>query len=277
MPKRGYEDRDYGPTSPSNTLEADSNEQTTSVDDTVMRPIVRMIVTRESRNLKTRKEHVSMALKEHGKGASLRTKEPLIDAELRDIFGLSVLFEKSSLEINSNLDHRSRFLLQKLLHSDSDGYPPSIVRNRLSNLYFLPQSKKSEGTLDSLAYVHGGLTMMVICTIIVSEGNIQESTLLQTLAEFGVPSNLGLSVPNCNINVQGILHDLVRKDYLRQENVEGSDKSSINIHYGLGNKTVQCFSPVMLQEIIKSIFGMGDEWSQKIEISLKRCFSEFAT
>lgn len=229
-----------------------------------------MIITRESRLLKTRKDHISTILKEHGLKSGTKLSESRTDADLRDIFGLTVQFEKTNMEANSNLNEESRNLVKELLQPGND--KDLTVRDQLLPTFFLPSDLAPDGSLDNLLLISGGLLLLIVCIIVVSEDNIPETSLLRELSKFGVPQNHNLLVPSLNCDILTILRELVKKEYLRKTALENQDHHAKETYYGIGSRTTRTFDMQELKNVLSTILGSHDKWSSKIDVCLGRCF-----
>lgn len=243
------------------------HRQATSEDISIS--LVRMIITRESRLLKTRKDHISSILKEHGLKSGTKLSESRTDADLRDIFGLTVQFEKTNMEVNSNLDEESRDLIRDLLLPGND--EDLTVRDQLLPTFFLPSDMALDGSLDNLLLISGGLLLLIVCIIVVSEDNIPETSLLRELSKFGIAQNQNLLVPSLNCDIVTLLQELVKKEYLRKTALEYQEHHANESYYGIGSRITRTFDIQELKGVLSTILGSHDNWSSKIDVCLGRC------
>lgn len=232
--------------------------------------LVRMIITRESRLLKTRKDHINTILKEHGLKSGTKLSDSRTAADMRDIFGLTVQFEKTNMEASSSLVQESRDLIKDLLRPGND--KSLTVKNQLLPAFFLPSDLALDGCLDNLLLISGGLLLLIVCIIVVSEDNIPETSLLRELHKFGIARNQNLLVPNLNCDILTILQEFVKKEYLRKSALEDQDHHTNENYYGIGSRTLQTFGLQELKDVLSKMLGSHEDWSSKIDVCLGRCF-----
>lgn len=268
MPKRLRDEADYQP--PSADLDFTNSFTKPFPSEDVTVALVRMVITRESRNLKTRKDHIGSILKDNAMRTNLRFKGSHADHDLRNIFGISAQFDRPVVDVGSCLPHDSRTLLQRLLKSD-DGPSINVKDQLLSSLLHCPD-RGYAGTLDPLLLAFGGVLMLTLCILVINEGKISETALLQHLARFGVPSSPNLKIPNFNIDLHTFIQDLVKRDFVVKRDMDSIDSHAKESYYELGLRLGRDFSTEEFKSVFEAVMGERETWSQKIDVCLERCF-----
>lgn len=277
MAKRAHSDVEY---SDEDRDQQSENGQAVSSDNetpryNVVPSLVRMILTRHSRNQKVRREHFTPVLHQHGLKGAIKPWIAAVDAELRSYFGLKLdTSSGSDMCVVSCLHPDSRRVLKKLL--DSDPSPNGSGRSLTDSQFLLPRNRRGLGMLNTAEMLQGGLAMLVICLIVVNENRIRESDLVETLAEFGLSENLNTPVANLNKSSQDVLQELTKREYLLKQTSRASDgNNQPTIDYKLGKRTIKEFNPEELLGVIVEIMGEDDDTSQKSIGTLERCFPGF--
>lgn len=268
MPKRLRDEADYQPPSVDLDFETSFAQRIPSEDVTIA--LVRMLITRESRNLKTRKDHIGSILKDNGMKSNLKLKDSYADHELRNVFGISAQFDRPVVDVDSCLPQDSRNLLQKLLRSD-DRTSRNVRDQLLSSLLLFPHQGYA-GRLDSFLLASGGVLLLILCILVINEGKISETVLLQHLARFGVPSSPNLLIPNFNIDLHTFIQDLVKRDFLVKCDIDSIDSHARESYYELGLRLGRDFSTEELKSVLETVLGEREKWSQKIDVCFERCF-----
>uniref|UniRef100_A0A0L0P032 MAGE domain-containing protein n=1 Tax=Candidozyma auris TaxID=498019 RepID=A0A0L0P032_CANAR len=270
MPKRSFEEYDEPYLSLENEEEAEMSSRI-SLDREVKSQIIRMIITRETRNLKVRKEHLNAIVKENRLKITKSPNLSDIGVEMSDIFAIEARLVGSHVEVKSCLESSSKTLLKDLIISSDHS---TTVKDRTSGLFLLPANSKLDGSIDDYLLVWGGVTLLILALIAVNEGHIEETFLLEQLASFGISSNKSMTVANTGLNIYEVLLELLRRDYLIKNIADSQEGSLKNTYYGLGVRAIKDFPPVIFRHYLVNIFPKEDDIHQKVDVCLSRCFRD---
>lgn len=258
-------------------IDYSERDATPEVDVTISSSVVvsallRMIMTRNARNQKIRKEHFTPILhKYHIKG---NTKPYILEVnkELEEVFGLTLVQNGTDMALVSNLKDDTKLLLQELYQENGSTDTPQ--GNPYDLYYFTNLNARRETTVSTQETIFGGIVILVLGLVIVNENRIRETDLLDALGQFGFSENLNIVVPNINKTTQEFLNDLTRREYLDKEATEARSGEPAIVNYLLGKRALREFGPATMLEFLKDIV-QRDELKLKCLETIKRCFPEF--
>ncbi|GEQ66535.1 hypothetical protein JCM33374_g198 [Metschnikowia sp. JCM 33374] len=247
---------------------SNSNEVSKTHKQEVVADIIRMILAKNSRNLKIRNEHVHSILQASNSKDSIKVWISDVSRELEFVYGLTLKQVGTEVILTTHLEPESNSILYQLWDSDN-----SIDDTRLmpSDVMFLmPKSRRNEIIVNTPEQIMGGLTLLIISMIVLSENKMSEAEIIENLSNFGISSNLSIPTPVFNKSISDILRDLARKDYIKKV---AEQQSGGIVEYSLGERTKREFEPQTIYDFFLEIHNHSVE--DKITESIKRCFPEF--
>ncbi|OBA23923.1 hypothetical protein METBIDRAFT_30287 [Metschnikowia bicuspidata var. bicuspidata NRRL YB-4993] len=238
----------------------------------IVADIIRMILGKVSRNLRIRNEHIHSILQTLYSKGNLKYWISAVKKELEFTYGLSLEQCGSDITVFSNLKAHSREIFYSLCEANS----PLVdyQANLLSSIFLIHKSKKDLMSINTSDKVMGGITMLIISIIVLSENRINENDLVNSLSAFGISSNLSIPVPLLNKPIQNILGDIAKRDYIKKTSPAGADQSGSYIEYSLGERCKREFDSQCIYNFFLQIYKEKD-LQDKICESMKRCFPEF--
>lgn len=237
----------------------------------VVSSLLRMILTRSAKNQKIRKEHFTPILhKYHIKG---NTKPYILEVskELEDVFGLKLVQNATDMVLTSSLEKETKLLLQELLQDNDDA--DTLKGNPYDLFYFMNQNTRREMTVSTQETLFGGIVMLVLGLVIISENRIREGDLLDALGQFGFSENMNIVIPNLNKTTQEFLNDVAKREYLEKEVAEARAGEPAIVNYRLGKRALREFDPSTMLEFLREIVPQ-DEMRRKCIETIKRCFPD---
>lgn len=240
----------------------------TSTNAAILLGLLRMVLSRQSRNQKVRKEHFAPILHRHNLKGNVKPWILLLQMELKNLFGFDLQPIGNELVVTNSLEPDSKNLLAILLESNNqdthDGY--SIH----DPLYLLPRHQRSISTVSTTEMVLGGVIVLVICILVSNENRMRELNLLDALNGFGLSENLNVQVASLNKNTQEIVTELVRREYI--ERVSNSSVSqNFEVEICLGKRSMREFEPQMIFSFMQQLFDQ-EEMQRKCIKTIQRCF-----
>lgn len=232
--------------------------------------LLRMIMTRSAKNQKIRKEHFTPILhKYHIKGNS---KPYILEVakQIEETFGLKLVQNATDMVLISNLEKETKLLLQELLQEDETEAPKG---NPYDLFYFMNQNTRRETTVSTLDTLFGGIIMVVLGLIVISENRIREADLVDALGHFGFSENLNIVIPNLNKTTQEFLNDVTKREYLEKETADAGAGEPAIVNYKLGKRALREFDLYTMLEFLKDIVPQ-DELKFKCIETIKRCFPD---
>lgn len=241
----------------------------------IIADIIRMVLSKISRNMRIRREHVSSILQALNSRIPLKQWLIATKEELTRIYGLTL--EQSGVEILvfSSLNSESANLYSSLFGPDVSQI--DFQADSLSSMYLIQKSKRGLSSINAPEKVLGGITMLIISVIILSRDKISESDLLESLSGFGMSENLNITVPLLNKSVQGVLSEITRRDYIKKSTsnaANGPERSASFVEYSLGDRSKREFKPQCIYEFFLQVYR-DDSIKDRLFTSLKHCFPDF--
>ncbi|KAG7195909.1 uncharacterized protein KQ657_002294 [Scheffersomyces spartinae] len=260
--RRVVEDDDDGdendgiqPEDTPDTSFVDDNYEETELNnraDQIVIDALRFVLARESSDHSIRRSHIG---KFSGRNR-IYTIDGLIEAinqQLKRIFGLQLVETGSGTGqyiVLKHLDDVSNEILGDLWQQE--------VNQSLENeLVFKLVGTESKTTtpLTNPELIKTGVFTLVICLLVVSENNLQESELLSKLQLFGISNNLNDRNQVLNMNYKELIIDMIRKQYLskRANTVHGTTNTSET--YTLGSRALMEIPSDKMLLLVKTIYG----------------------
>lgn len=267
MPKRLHsdsEDDDY------DANFAQKNDS--SVRSTTLASLCRVLLSRQAKFLKTRREHLLAVFHKDSSKIALKDYIQELDIELRDSLGLRVEQNGTDYQLLSSLDDKSRTVLHKLLQDDTTS--DLQATESLASQRRIPSKKRKPIVANTFENSMGSIQLIVILILVLSKNRITESDLLDALTSFGLPNRLNLDVPVFHMPSLGIIAEMTRRDYLERSVGGGnSARDNSNVDYSLGKRAVREFSPETISRILQELIPQA-EYQDKVLTSLRRCFPD---
>lgn len=267
MPKRAHSDSEDD-----NYEDNFAHRNDTPVRSATLASLCRVLLSRQAKFLKTRREHLQAVFPKDSNKSALKEYIKELDNELRDSLGLCVEQNGTDYQLLSSLDEKSKTVLHELLKDDSTSglqdtdAQPSDASTRAK--------KRSPIVVNTFENSMGSVQLIVILILVLSKNRISETDLLEALASFGLPNRLNIDTPVFHMPSQGIIAEMTRRDYLERTVGGGSSTGdNNNVDYSLGRRALREFAPESLSRIFQEIIPQA-EYQDKILTSLKRCFPE---
>lgn len=238
----------------------------------VVSSLLRMIMTRSAKNQKIRKEHFTPILHKYHIKGNIKPYILEVNKELEDIFGLTLVQNGTDMTLASNLKNDTKILLLELLQ-DTDG-TDSLKGNPYDLFYFMNQNTRRETTVSTQETLFGGIVMLVLGLVIISENRIREADLIDALGQFGFSENLNIVIPNLNKTTQEFLNDVTKREYLEKEVAEARNGEPAIVNYMLGKRALREFDLQTMLEFLRDIV-QNDNLKLKCAETIKRCFPDF--
>lgn len=240
-----------------------------TLDEDVMASIIRWILSKEARNLKVRKDHISTIIREHGSKVNLKAVEQEINKELCEVFGLSIFLEGPSIETRCHLAESSQDLLRTILVDNVERKQP--VKNPRLEICSIAMQKRPSGSPNAMQLIGGGLGLLILCIVLINDGQAHETLLIETLNSFGILKSRNVASVGFHFDVDEVIRDLVRKEYLAKNVSVSWDGASESICFTLGSRAFRDYPIQNFRKVIKNIFDDdGDVWLQKVEYSFEQ-------
>lgn len=267
MPKRVHsdsEDDEYD-----DTL---AKRNDASVRSTTLASLCRVLLSRQVKYLKTRREHLLAVLNKDSSKGTLKDYIQELDSELRDSLGLCLEQNGTDFLLLSCLDEKSKDVLHELLKDDTTS--DLQTTESLSNKTSAPSKKRSPIVANTFENSMGSVQLIVILILVLSKNRITESDLIDALVSFGLPKRLDLNTPVFNMPSLAIIAEMTRRDYLEKSIAGGNSAGdNNNVDYSLGKRALREFKPETFSRILQELIPQA-EFQDKILTSLKRCFPE---
>lgn len=247
----------------------DSGPNLVLADVGVIQSLLRMVMSRHSRNQKLRKEHFAGILRRFNLKGNIIPWIEVLRKETETVFGFTIKQMGNEIVIIDNLELKSRAVLATVLQTEASATRPPLHDQN----HFMPRNRRSLTIVNTSDLISGGISMLVICIIVVNENRIRESDLLDALNVFGLSDNLNAMVANLNKNTQDVLSELVKKEYLEKSSPLQGDLSS-PAEFSLGKRALREFSPQNILEVLLSMHDQ-EELRQKCYKTIQRCFPDF--
>lgn len=244
-----------------------------STNPGVILSLLRMVISRHSRNQKIRKEHFAPILHRYNLKGNILPWIKVLKIEFENLFGITIQLSGNEIVVTNDLNPESRNLLTQLLKQERPRDLPT-GSNYHDQFYLLPRHKRSGVIINTLESIFGGLIVLIVSIIVVNENRVREADLLDTLNEFGLSENLNLLVANLNKNVQEILAELVRRDYISKAESRANNQGS-QVDYSLGKRSLRELDPHFLLLFMQSMFE-HELMRQKCIKTIQRCFPEIS-
>lgn len=261
-------DRDYV----TNEHESALGSGITPSNSNVVPSLLRMVITRQARNQKIRREHFTLILHSHNLKGNTKPWITTVNSELKALFGLELIPSGGSdLSVVSCLQSESKRAFGKLIRMEQN--LEESGRSLQDPLFYLPRQKRSQLIVNTTELLQGGIAMLIICIIVVNGNRVREADLIETLTEFGFSENLNIQVANLNKSSQDVLQELTKREYLHKSVSNSSDRSNLQIvDYSLGKRSIREFAPQDMLAVIEEIMGFDNERNQKCVKTVQLCF-----
>lgn len=235
----------------------------------VISSVVRMILSKNSKYLKVRKDHISALIPNNPHKKSVSFWANIIDVKLREIFAMTLLSTGTGMDVKSCLTDKSKDTLQKLIRKNPSLL--SIAKDVTEDFYFLPLRCRDQNSGSSLQLVEQGVTFLVLSIIVVNDNHVEETNLLRTLEDFGLSENKAIANSNLNKTSNEILQELVKKEYIQALKIQPESIQLSKTFYVLGPRAAREYLANSFKGFLSEIFPTEDK-AFKIEETLKNCF-----
>ncbi|KAK6454972.1 MAGE family-domain-containing protein [Scheffersomyces xylosifermentans] len=268
----------------------ESSESRESDFNRAVDQVVRLVLGRELKGNFIRREHIAgvVNVKKFGLDSLItETKKTL-----ENVYGLTLV----EVPVVKKRDDKKPGRVQKASTTNKGKQPYAIVnclapqsRKILGELwlnpsnfeaqepdvhsekYFIPKYKKTDAPLSNYELVKTGIMLYIISLIILSENYLHEVDIIRNLKKMGISENLNEKNSAINMNLQELLSELIRKEYIVKETAKGAVESEDQHNYTLGRRSLVEFPPENVVEYIKEIYGEKFD-SERTVFSIERAY-----
>ncbi|ABN66081.2 predicted protein, partial [Scheffersomyces stipitis CBS 6054] len=235
------------------------------IQSTVNR-VVRLILGRELKSQFIRREKISSEVNTKRHGLDLIIKR--VNAELEKVYGLTLVEtppEKKSrvtkttnvkvkqpFAIVSCLEPKSKKVLGELWQTSTNVNPEADAHG---SKYFVPKYKKTEGPLSNIELVRTGIMLYIVSMLILAENYLSEDDLERGMERMGISKDSNKRNSNLGMNLQELVSDLIKKDYINKEVSKGTVESENRVIYSLGRRSLVEFPPQAVVEYVRVLYG----------------------
>lgn len=268
-----YEEGDAGGNEKANESNDDYLQENleSEIQSTVNR-VVRLILGRELKSQFIRREKISLEVNTKRHGLDLIIKR--VNAELEKVYGLTLVEtpviqkrqpEKKSrvtkttnvkvkqpFAIVSCLEPKSKKVLGELWQTSTNVNPEADAHG---SKYFVPKYKKTEGPLSNIELVRTGIMLYIVSMLILAENYLLEDDLERGMERMGISKDLNKRNSNLGMNLQELVSDLIKKDYINKEVSKGTVESENRVIYSLGRRSLVEFPPQAVVEYVRVLYG----------------------
>ncbi|EGW35459.1 uncharacterized protein SPAPADRAFT_58693 [Spathaspora passalidarum NRRL Y-27907] len=236
----------------------------------IVNKVIRLVLTRESKGQLIRREHINQIINDR-KNRSYDVVLKEVTVALEEAYGLT-LVETPIIKKKGDTSKAKKVLKPKQPYAVVNCLTPE-ARNLLGDIwekslgtftknddlgqskFYVPRYSKSKLPTSNYELVKNGILLVIVSLIILSENHISESELFRNLRKFGISTNLNVKNSSLNMNIQELLNDLIRREYLNKNITKGRIESENVVEYTLGRRSLIEFPPQSCFEYIKKIFG----------------------
>lgn len=244
-----------------------SERHHTSEYQDVENRVIRYIMSRELKSQLIRREHITQLYS--NRRVNYDGLMNNVKHTLEDVYGLTLVSvplkegdkkgrasqskTRQPLMLTNCLRPQARLVLQELWDKDSTDTVPNN-RNTGDSQYFLPKYNKTPSMGANADMVKTGMTLLIMALLVVAENHMSEYELVTSLRQFGISDNVNAKNSNINANLQELLNELVKKDYLDKD-VHQHSNNVDTTDYKLGRRSLVEFTPLSVFACLKTVYG----------------------
>lgn len=184
---------------------------------------------------------------------------------LRHTFGLH-LEESSDVKgkyyLKSSLTLKEKDILNKLW-PNTQSVQQKNGRNIDSEEYFISKFQHDQLPSDNYELVKTGILSIILAVIIIENNHISKYEITKILKNFGVASDLNKINSNTNTNLESLITEFERKEYIKKESIGNKTTNGVManvqddhyIYYNIGDKALAEFTPESFYRLIKTVYG----------------------